>query len=47
MKLVRADWEANPPVDLPIVAFYDTDRAVLDVPERIGRAKPATFRRIW
>ena len=33
MKLVRADWEANPPVDLPIVAFYDTDRAVLDVPE--------------
>ncbi|MYD70625.1 MAG: AAA family ATPase [Acidobacteria bacterium] len=32
-KLVRADREANPPLDLPIVAFYDTDRAVLDVPE--------------
>ena len=31
-KLVRADWEANSPIDLPIVAFYDTDRAVLDVP---------------
>ena len=25
--------EAKRPVDLPIVAFYDTDRAVLDVPE--------------
>ena len=31
--IVRADREANPPVELPIVAFYDTDRAVLDIPE--------------
>ena len=30
---VRADREANPAVELPIVAFYDTDRAVLDIPE--------------
>ena len=32
-EIVRADREANPPVELPIVAFYDTDRAVLDIPE--------------
>lgn len=32
-ELVLADLEANSPIDLPIVAFYDTDRAVLDVPE--------------
>ena len=31
--IVRADREANPPVELPIVAVYDTDRAVLDIPE--------------
>lgn len=31
--IVRADREANPPVELPIVAFYDTDRAVLNIPE--------------
>ena len=31
--IVRADREGNPPVELPIVAFYDTDRAVLDIPE--------------
>ncbi len=31
--MVRADLETNPPVELPIVAFYDTDRAVLDIPE--------------
>lgn len=32
-KIVLADREANPPVDLPVVAYYDTDRAVLEVPE--------------
>ena len=32
-EIVRADREANPPVELPVVAFYDTDRAVLDIPE--------------
>lgn len=32
-RIVFADREANPPVDLPVVAYYDTDRAVLEVPE--------------
>ena len=32
-RIVRVDREANPPVDLPVVAYYDTDRDVLDVPE--------------
>ena len=32
--IVRADGEANPPVELPVVAFYDTGRAVLDESER-------------
>ena len=31
--IVEADWEEEEePLDLPIVAFYDTDRAVFDVP---------------
>ncbi len=33
-EIVDADMESKPPIDLPIVAFYDTDRAVLDVPQR-------------
>ncbi len=32
--IVRADREEADPVDLPIVAFYDTDRAVFDQPQR-------------
>ena len=32
-RIVRADREANPPVDLPVVAYYAADRDVLDVPE--------------
>ena len=32
-KLVDADRE-GPPIDLPIVAFYDTDRVVFDLPQR-------------
>ncbi len=32
--IVRADREGADPVDLPIVAFYDTDRAVFDQPQR-------------
>ena len=32
-EIVEANREANPPLELPIVAFYDTDRAVLDIPE--------------
>ena len=32
--IVSADREETGPVDLPIVAFYDTDRAVFDQPQR-------------
>ena len=32
--IVKADREGAPPLDLPIIAFYDTDRAVLDQPRR-------------
>ena len=32
--IVGADWVDADPVDLPIVAFYDTDRAVFDQPQR-------------
>lgn len=32
--IVNADREAAGPLDLPIVAFYDTDRAVFDPPQR-------------
>ena len=33
-KIVAADREETEPLDLPIVAFYDTDRAVFDAPHR-------------
>ena len=33
-KIVATDREGAEPLDLPIVAFYDTDRAVFDVPHR-------------
>ena len=33
-RIVKADQEGAPPIDLPIVAFYDTDRAVFDAPQR-------------
>ena len=32
--IVAADREGAEPLDLPIVAFYDTDRAVFDAPHR-------------
>ncbi len=32
--IVEADRKGNCPIDLPIVAFYDTDRAALDQPQR-------------
>lgn len=32
--IVSADREKTGPLDLPIVAFYDTDRAVFDQPQR-------------
>ena len=31
-RIIAADREETEPLDLPIVAFYDTDRAVLDAP---------------
>ena len=31
---IDADREGNEPLDLPIVAFYDANRAVIDVPHR-------------
>ncbi|MYC34889.1 MAG: AAA family ATPase [Chloroflexi bacterium] len=33
-ELIDADVEGEEPFDMPIVASYDTDRAVLDVPQR-------------
>ena len=33
-EIIAADRDGKPPLDLPVVAFYDTDRAVLDVPQR-------------
>ena len=33
-EIIKADKERQAPIDLPIVAFYDTDRAVFDVPKR-------------
>ena len=32
--IINADREKCAPLDLPIVAFYDTDRAVFDAPQR-------------
>ena len=32
--IVAADREGDSPINLPIVAFYDTDRAVFDAPHR-------------
>ena len=32
--VLNADWGETKPLDLPIVAFYDTDRAVFDPPQR-------------
>lgn len=32
--IIDADRKGRDPIDLPIVAFYDTDRAVFDAPRR-------------
>ena len=32
-KIVTADQDGDAPIDLPIVAFYDTDRAAFDAPQ--------------
>ena len=40
--IVEADRDGSSiPVNLPIVAYYDTDRAVFDVPQRISRSRKA------
>ena len=40
--IVEADRdESSLPVNLPIVAYYDTDRAVFDVPQRRSRSRKA------
>ena len=33
-QIVKSDREGERPIDLPIVAFYDTDRGGLDVPQK-------------
>ena len=38
--IVSADKEGSEPHELPIVAFYDTDRAVFDAPQRRRGFKP-------
>lgn len=38
-KIVKADQEGEEPFDLPIVALYDTDRAVFDSPQRRRNAR--------
>ena len=40
-RIVDADQNGNDPIDLPVVAFYQTDRAVFDVPQsnrNLGRS---------
>ena len=43
-KIITADREGQEPLDLPIVAYYDTDRAVFDVPQRRSRSRQAFSR---
>ncbi len=38
--IVKADRNGAEPIDLPIVAFYDTDRAVFDPPQRRRDFRP-------
>ena len=42
--IISADREQCEPLDLPIIAFYDTDRAVFDAPKR-RRRFPSDFPR--
>ena len=42
--IVEADRKGHPPEELPIVAYYDTDRAAFDVPQRRGRGRTASSR---
>ncbi|HBP53057.1 MAG TPA: hypothetical protein DD643_01300 [Synechococcus sp. UBA8638] len=37
--IISADQEGTEPLDLPIVAFYDTDRAVLDPPQHRSKSR--------
>ena len=43
-KITAADREGDEPQNLPIVAYYDTDRAVFDVPRRRSRSRKAYSR---
>ena len=43
-KIVEADQSSCAPINLPIVAYYDTDRAVFDVPKRRSGSKKEFFR---
>ena len=36
-KITEADREGHPPENLPIIAYYNTDRAVFEVPQRRSR----------
>ena len=38
-EIVETDREGGEPLNLPIVAYYDTDRAVFDVPRRRSRSR--------
>ena len=44
LKITTADQEEEEPIDLPIIAFYNTDRAVFDVPQRSRGPKDALSR---
>ena len=44
LKITNADQEEKEPIDLPIIAFYSTDRAVFDVPQRSRGPKDALSR---
>ena len=37
--IVQADREGSAPLELPIVAYYDTERAVFEVPQRRSRRR--------
>ena len=44
-EIVAADQEEAEPIDLPIVAFYDTDRAVVDGTPQARKSKKKEFMR--
>ena len=44
LKITNADQEGKEPIDLPIIAYYNTDRAVFEVPQRSRGPKDALSR---